>query len=491
MRDVDTKLATKITSPIEPTTQRTTNSRGGRRSYRNQTTNDPISSDSVPEPHEHEKLSELIAKRINFTIPTAITQHTTGAKGIYLQMHEELPEPITFQQFQSRIQPTPVLDLEEFEQQSTPSLEVNQLERKYWKNILFNPTIYGSDIAGSLFDNEICKCWNLQNLNTVLQRQLIKHNMCIPGVSTPFLYVGSYKSTFCWHTEDMELASINYLHMGAPKTWYGIPMCHKAKFEDYVKSEYKDEFKLCSQALRHKQILLSPTVLHQHGIKVSRMTQEQGEFMITFPGSYHSGFNHGLNIAEATNFATASWIPVGRAAERCLCDANTVNINVDMLFSEQDSLNTPDDDENIDFSYYHQNKGDFQMEIDPALSTRWVTLRIKLSDLPEEHRSLFITPTPAPVQLEDEPMEDVKPVPISEGSTPADAKVGNTSPVSSPSVVVPPVEAVKTKKPRGRPRKLETTKTVASNKIEKKKTTRTKKEPKEKMHPLFQKFYSR
>jgi len=37
--------------------------------------------------------------------------------------------------------------------------------------------------------------------------------------------------------------------------------------------------------------------------------------MITFPFSYHSGYNHGYNCAESTNFATKRWIEYGK---RCL-----------------------------------------------------------------------------------------------------------------------------------------------------------------------------
>lgn len=48
---------------------------------------------------------------------------------------------------------------------------------------------------------------------------------------------------------------------------------------------------------------------------VLQITQEPGEFMITFPYGYHAGYNQGFNCAESTNFATKRWIEYGK---RCV-----------------------------------------------------------------------------------------------------------------------------------------------------------------------------
>ncbi|XP_074926673.1 lysine-specific demethylase 5C [Chelonoidis abingdonii] len=64
--------------------------------------------------------------------------------------------------------------------------------------------------------------WNL-NVMPVLQQSVLCHiNADISGMKVPWLYVGMVFSAFCWHIEDHWSYSINYLHWGEPKTWYGV-----------------------------------------------------------------------------------------------------------------------------------------------------------------------------------------------------------------------------------------------------------------------------
>ena len=90
--------------------------------------------------------------------------------------------------------------------------------RKYWKNITFVAPLYGADLKGSITDPS-CNSWNIEHLGSILDFVEKDYGIEINGVNTAYLYFGSWKTSFAWHTEDMDLHSINYLHFGAPKFW--------------------------------------------------------------------------------------------------------------------------------------------------------------------------------------------------------------------------------------------------------------------------------
>ncbi|KAF9189005.1 hypothetical protein BGZ51_000181 [Haplosporangium sp. Z 767] len=202
-----------------------------------------------------------------------------------------------------------------------------EVERNYWRNLTFVQPMYGADMSGSLFD-ERTTSWNTQCLGDLLSK--IDQNL--PGVNTPYLYFGMWKATFAWHVEDMDLYSINYLHFGAPKQWYCIRPEHSTRFECIAQGIFSSDYKTCPQFLRHKTYLLSPSKLATDGVPVNRLVQHEGEFVLTFPFAYHSGYNLGFNCAESINFALSDWIPIGRKAESCKCINDSVQIDVEAIF---------------------------------------------------------------------------------------------------------------------------------------------------------------
>lgn len=81
--------------------------------------------------------------------------------------------------------------------------------------------------------------------------------------------------------------------------------------------------------MRHKTCLLNPNVMDKFGVPYQKLIQKEREIIVVFPYAYHSGFNHGFNIAESTNFATERWVEFGKRARPCNCDRARVKFSMD------------------------------------------------------------------------------------------------------------------------------------------------------------------
>lgn len=273
----------------------------------------------IPPPEWVPRKSGYDLDELKITIPAPICQVVAGKQGLYQQINIQ-KNPLTVKQFS---------ELANTERYATPKhFDYEDLERKYWKNITYVAPIYGADVCGSITDED-CNIWNINRLGTILDYVNQDYGISIDGVNTAYLYFGMWKTTFAWHTEDMDLYSINYLHFGAPKTWYAVPPEHGRKLEKLANSCFPASFKTCQAYLRHKMTLISPPILKQHNIPFDKITQEENEIMITFPFGYHAGFNHGFNCAESTNFAMPRWIEYGKRATQCYCSSDMVKISMD------------------------------------------------------------------------------------------------------------------------------------------------------------------
>ncbi|OZC09096.1 PHD-finger [Onchocerca flexuosa] len=232
-----------------------------------------------------------------------------------------------------------------------------EVEQEYWKNVidLENTVVvkYGADLAvskvGSGFpmngydfggkmdpkerEHYANHPWNLNNL-PILKDSVLSHmETGISGMMVPWVYVGMCLSAFCWHTEDHWTYSVNYLHWGERKIWYGVSGDEGEKFDKVMMELVPYLFERQPDVLHHMTTTINPKILINKGIHVYTVHQEPGEFVITFPRSYHAGYNEGLNFAEAVNFAPADWLRKGR-----LCILEYARVHRNCVFSHEELM---------------------------------------------------------------------------------------------------------------------------------------------------------
>jgi len=289
---------------------------------------------------------------VDFRVEKAITQHATGRKGLFRTLLVEKKPLSVKHDFK------PMAERPE-NQPSKAALEDPThatIEREFWKKVAYDPPTYCADVAGTLFDaptdsddatrrafrddandsgwpgSGSCSVttpgWDVSRLDSLLSRTLKEKNITLDGVNSSYLYFGMWRALFAWHTEDCDLYSVNYLHYGAPKFWYAIAPEDRERFEILAQGMVPEMWRACPEFLRHKELLISPTLLEQNGIPFTRMMQKPGEFVVTYPGSYHSGFNCGYNCAESCNFATEAWVEIGEDAGVCECVPDAVSLDM-------------------------------------------------------------------------------------------------------------------------------------------------------------------
>uniref|UniRef100_A0A1I7V9J3 [histone H3]-trimethyl-L-lysine(4) demethylase n=1 Tax=Loa loa TaxID=7209 RepID=A0A1I7V9J3_LOALO len=238
--------------------------------------------------------------------------------------------------------------------QEVPSEEV---EQEFWKDVidLENTVVvkYGADLVvtkvgsgfpmngldfGGKMDHKERQYyanhpWNLNNLPILKDSVLSYMETGISGMMVPWVYVGMCLSAFCWHTEDHWTYSVNYLHWGERKIWYGVSGDEGEKFDKVMMELVPYLFERQPDVLHHMTTTMNPKILINKGIHVYTVHQEPGEFVITFPRSYHAGYNEGLNFAEAVNFAPADWLRKGR-----FCILEYARVHRNCVFSHEELM---------------------------------------------------------------------------------------------------------------------------------------------------------
>lgn len=138
---------------------------------------------------------------------------------------------------------------------SKKNLSALEIETLYWKAIVDKPfsVEYANDMPGSAFAQRRAAKegggegvnanltlgeteWNMRGVSRAKGSLLKFMKEEIPGVTSPMVYVAMMFSWFAWHVEDHDLHSLNYLHMGAGKTWYGVPRDAASAFEEVIRA---------------------------------------------------------------------------------------------------------------------------------------------------------------------------------------------------------------------------------------------------------------
>ncbi|RLV96286.1 Multicopy suppressor of chk1 protein 1 [Spathaspora sp. JA1] len=220
--------------------------------------------------------------------------------------------------------------------------------------------------------------WNLHNFPThqnSLLGALHEQDINNQELTTTNLNIGMTFSTENWHCEDHFTQLANYQFFGGSKRWYFIPESEFDKFENLLVSLNKDksgeqvdvdelvesmkggqeemEYDMLLSSLENKintendtrlqhlnpnfqnlislhnnnfkynqEVMITPEILAENGIRFTTTIQEPGEFIIKFPKCYSSTISFGFNLSESVNFASKTWLNFSLEGEKWLAKQN-------------------------------------------------------------------------------------------------------------------------------------------------------------------------
>ena len=103
--------------------------------------------------------------------------------------------------------------------------------------------------------------WNLHNLPFVKESGLRYLGRPVSGVNIPWVSVGIIFTSAGWHCEDNFLASVSYLHWGAPRISYSSPAHAVEEFASAMKRSRRALFKRDPNVIDSVSVCLSSITL--------------------------------------------------------------------------------------------------------------------------------------------------------------------------------------------------------------------------------------
>lgn len=190
--------------------------------------------------------------------------HVPGYRGAYLMNHPgDAGRPITYDEFERRSLLRDFNHTRIVARNRTSSL----MNAALFNNFTQRSQLYGFDFKRTLFPTDFAH-WNLRHFGNELDATL--DHLIVEGVNRSMTILGTAFSTFVYHHEDLDLAAINYIHVGSGKSWFIVHPDDNQAFEDLTRLVYAEP---CLDGSEHKVWFLDPSFLIQNNIRVVQVIQ--------------------------------------------------------------------------------------------------------------------------------------------------------------------------------------------------------------------------